>query len=266
MEQFPRNLFPSDILLAASAAFGTSALTATLLDQTEAATGPTGLPADSPLQTTLLHPREAARLATFKLAKRRSEFHSGRISAKMAMVSYWAREGSGPIPPFDRIAIVNDNTGRPFVCIDSPVNIAPPEISITHGGEYAAALAAASPCGIDIQLQRDNLFRVREKYSLPDELRLLKELLPDTAALARLSMLWTAKEAAKKALSFWQMPGFLELALISPADILPSGITLRFAVRIVDNLRMPETVTVLATTFANYGLAICVIEKEKCHA
>lgn len=184
----------------------------------------------------------------------------------MAMASYWTLDGSGPIPPFDRIAIVNDHSGRPAVCIDGQPNVLPPEISITHGGDYAAALAAASPCGIDIQLQRDNLLRVMEKYCIPDEEHLLKELLPNTAALARLSILWAAKEAAKKALSFRQMPGFLELALISPANILPSGLSLRLAVRVLDNLRMPQTVTVLATTFANYGLAICVVGKEGYHA
>jgi 4'-phosphopantetheinyl transferase EntD len=266
MEQTPRNLFPPDLLLTALEVFGTSALAAALLDQMEAATDPIGLPADSLPLVAFLHPRETVKLATFKLAKRRSEFLSGRISAKMAMADYWALEDSKPNPPPDRIAIINDSTGRPVVRIDGSPNILIPEISITHGGLYAAALATASPCGIDIQMQRDNLLRVREKYCIPDEEHLLKELLPDTAALVRLSILWAAKEAAKKALSFRQMPGFLELALIPPATILPCGLSLRFAVRVLDNLHMPKTVTVLATTFANYGLAICVVEKEPNHA
>lgn len=266
MEQFPRDLFPSDLLLVAPDVFGTSALAATLLYQMEATTSPIGLPADSPPQVALLHQREVIKLATFKLAKRRSEFLSGRISAKMAMIHYWALEGSGRIPPSDRIAITNDSTGRPVVCVEGFPNMLPPEISITHGGEYAAALAAASPCGIDIQLQRDNLLRVREKYCIPDEEHFLKELLPDTATLARLSILWAAKEAAKKALSFWQMPGFLELALISPANVLPCCLSLTLAVKVLDNSQMPKTVTILATTFANYGLAICVAEKEPNHA
>jgi 4'-phosphopantetheinyl transferase EntD len=266
MEQLPRNLFPSDFILAAPDVFGSPAMAAVLLDQMEAATNPIGLPADSLPQVALLHPRETVKLATFKLAKRRSEFLSGRISAKMAISGYWALEGSNPNPPLDSIAIVNDSTGRPVVSIDSSPDILIPEISITHGGLYAAALAAASPCGIDIQLQRDNLLRVREKYCIPDEEHLLKELLPDNAALARLSILWAAKEAAKKALSFQQMPGFLELALIPPATILPCCLSLTLAVRVLDNLHMPKTVTVLASTFANYGLAICVVEKEPNHA
>ncbi len=87
------------------------------------------------------------------------------------------------------------------------------DISISHSGDYGAALAACSPCGIDLQLRQDSLLKVKEKYCSEAEYRLLETFLSETDTLARLALLWAAKEAAKKALSHWQMPGFLDLEI-----------------------------------------------------
>ena len=55
-----------------------------------------------------------------------------------------------------------------------------------------------------------------------------------------------------------------ESALQPPA--LTSCHALVLAVQVKDNDKMPGSVTVLATTFGNYGLAICILNKEQHHA
>lgn len=266
MERLQRDLFPLDLKQAATTLLGRPTLSAILLKQPPIDAVPAGLTADYKPLTAFLHPNELVTLGDYRLAKRRSEFLAGRICAKMALESFWTSGGLILPLPLSKIEIASDPGGRPIVFPYGFEEWPRPEISITHGGEYAAALAADSPCGIDIQPQKDNLRRVREKYCSLEELQLLAELFPDTTPLTRLSLLWTAKEAAKKALSYRQMPGFMELELTLPANSSHHCHSLTLAVRVGDNPRMPDAVTVLATTFAHYGLAICILTKEQCHA
>ncbi len=266
MEQLPGDLFPPDLKQAAITLLGRPALAAILLKQLPVKAVPAAFPADYPPGTALLHPHEIERLGNYRLAKRRAEFLAGRICAKMALEGLWTSTGQGLPQPLNKIEIANDPSGRPIVSPYGLEDRPRPEISITHGGEYAAALVADFPCGIDIQQQRDNLVRVREKYCSSDELQLLTELFPDAEPLHRLCLLWTAKEAAKKALSYRQMPGFLELEMMLPTKHLPHCHFLTLAVLVRDKPRIPDAVTVLVTTFLNYGLAICILSKEQCYA
>ena len=266
METLQKDLFPSCLKQATTALWDRSTPSAILLKQPPAGAIPDCLSIFCSPVPSLLHANEIVRLGNYRLNKRRTEFLTGRISAKMALKNFWASEGLGLPAPLCHIEITNDATGRPIVCPDCLKDLPAPEISITHGGEYAASLVAESPCGIDVQQQRDNLLRVREKYCSLAELQLLAELLPDMAPLSRLLLLWTAKEAAKKALSYRQMPGFLELELMPPTQSLPECHSFTLAVRVRDNVRLPEFVTVLATTFADYGLAICILTKEQFYA
>ena len=266
METLQKDLFPSALMQATTALWGRSTPSAILLQQPPADAIPDCLSIFGSPAPTLLHANEIVRARNYRLNKRRAEFLTGRIATKMALKNFWASEGLGLPAHLCHIEIINDADGRPIVCPDCLKDVPAPEISITHGGEYAASLVAASPCGIDVQQQRDNLLKVREKYCSLTELQVLAELLPDMAPLSRLLLLWTAKEAAKKALSYRQMPGFLELELMPSAQSLSKCHSFTLALRVRDNARLPHFVTVLATTFADYGLAICILRKEQFYA
>ena len=71
-----------------------------------------------------------------------------------------------------------------------------------------------------------------------------------------------AKEAAKKALSYWQMVGFLELELVPSTMAHRQCHSCTLAVKVHDDAYLPKFVTVLVTTFAGYGLAICILKQE----
>ncbi|MFH0785339.1 MAG: 4'-phosphopantetheinyl transferase superfamily protein [Pseudomonadota bacterium] len=259
MDILQNDLFPAELKQAATILFERSALAVTLLEQPAVDEVPICLPPSFAHESTLLHPQEILKFASYRLAKRRAEFLTGRICAKLAIKSFLDSGNLNPPPPLDKIEIANDPFGRPIINLHDLTDWLPPEISITHGGKYAAALATDSPCGIDVQQQRDNLLRVREKYCSLSELQLLGKILPNLTTLSCLAMLWTAKEAAKKALSSLQMPGFLELELMQLANDSPNCYSLTMAVMVRDNSRMPQIVRVLATPFADYGLAICIL-------
>ncbi len=176
----------------------------------------------------------------------------------MALKLLWTARGLDRSPAPTEVEIVSGPTGRPQVDIAGWTTQPLPQISISHGGDYGAAIAAAMPCGIDIQEHKEALLRVRDRYCTAEEFRLLRESLADREPLVLLALLWAAKEAAKKTLAFWRMPGFLDLELTSP--VLPAAechlITLA-AKAAGKGLPMPGTVTVLATEFDDYSLAIC---------
>ena len=256
------DLFPPNFKKATMTLLRRAHLATVLLKQPSADSSPSGLPVECPL----LHPHELLRLNEYHLAKRRAEFLGGRICAKLAIERFWQDVGLNPQPPLSRVEIISDPSGRPLATVDALWPRPLPQISITHGGQYAAALAADTPCGIDLQQHKDNLLRVREKYCTLAESQFLEELLPEMAQLSRLSLLWTAKEAAKKALSAQQMPGFLELLLTSPSTVQHQCLFLTLAIRVGGNGKMPDSVSVIATIFEDYGLAVCILQKEQCYA
>jgi 4'-phosphopantetheinyl transferase EntD len=90
-----------------------------------------------------------------------------------------------------------------------------------------------------------------------EEEELLLHYLGDLSELQRLTLIWTAKEAAKKALSHSRMPGFLEL-ILTEAEPHTGGWLVTFLVSSREYTRYPATVTVAAELYAGYGLALCL--------
>lgn len=267
MDTSLENLFPDNLQLTIRDHFGLQSLGAVLLKQLVTGPGPGPiLPGQS--AAGLLHSNETAQASAYRLAKRRAEYVTGRVCAKMAMAKFWATQGDNHAP--STLEIVNDSRGRPFVDFSiepGQGNWAPPEISITHGGKYGAALAAKGCCGIDLQEQRETLVRVMEKYCSADEYRLLQDCRPEMELKARLSLLWAAKEAAKKALSYWWMPGFLDLQLtVLPPQLQGGCSVFPLTVRHAKAHRVPQRVAVLVTTFDQYGLAVCILQEARTHA
>ncbi len=88
-----------------------------------------------------------------------------------------------------------DPYGRPVLTM--PAQAARhPELSLSHSGEYAAALVCTmGSCGIDIQMESARLLTVQERFATEAECALL-DAVPEK--ITRLAILWAAKEAVKK--------------------------------------------------------------------
>ena len=137
------------------------------------------------------------------------------------------------------------------------------DISISHSGDYVVALAAQVKCGIDLQQQKSALLRVQEKYCSDAESEILETCLADNAVVTRFTLLWAAKEAAKKALSPWQMPGFLDLELWKTKKIAGCNCNVLY-LRLpqIKNPLMPQEVIVMTCMFNDYALAICLVDED----
>jgi len=112
-----------------------------------------------------------------------------------------------------------------------------------------------------LQQQKSALLRVQEKYCSEVEFKLLETFLADNNTATRLTLLWAAKEAAKKALSHWQMPGFLDLELWKTKRFTNCN---AFYLRLTNTKspKMPHEVIVMAGIFYDYALAICLIDED----
>jgi phosphopantetheinyl transferase len=134
-----------------------------------------------------------------------------------------------------------------------------PELSISHSHEFAAAMSSATPCGIDIQFSAKNLNHVRERFCSEPENELLEQELNEFSNLSRLTLLWSAKEAAKKMLSPGGIPGFQELQL--------RRIKQRNKTDMVFSFFRNNTLTPIKTTVSmidnDYAMAICCADAER---
>ncbi|MGB3209635.1 MAG: 4'-phosphopantetheinyl transferase superfamily protein [Desulforhopalus sp.] len=261
------NLFPDPFRKAAIALCGEQSMQAVLLELLSANDN-RGRPLSGPCLNRVLHPNEASIFCGFRLPKRRSEYLTGRICAKIAIREFSKRTRPNPIPlTLPEIEITNTANGRPAACIHSSENSAVKmDISIAHSGDYGVALATASKCGIDLQRRDAALLRVQEKYCSRNEHNLLKTVLTEYDTTTQLAILWAAKEAAKKALSYWQMPGFLDLDL-QLLQHLEEYIALSFKVTNQSWCRQsPEKLTVTAGMIDDYALAICLVQEDRCDA
>lgn len=243
-------LFPDVFKEAVAELFSSHLYGAVLLRQDEiAATCP-------PEQ--FLSEQELERYQNYRLPKRRCEFLGGRICAKLALQQYHSEL---PLPP-QLIEIISAPGGRPLFSLPAVTILDDLHLSISHGGELVGAVVANSPCGLDLQPIKDNLVRVREKYCLPKEDRLLQSSLSALEEQWRLVLLWTAKEAVKKALSYRHMYGFLELELTALRPLASScfGLSLRLtADKRTGNF---SDLLVAAAIIDGYGVALCFVDKE----
>ncbi|NVI88203.1 4'-phosphopantetheinyl transferase superfamily protein [Actinomadura sp. BRA 177] len=137
---------------------------------------------------------EGDRAATFRSARRRTEWLAGRLAAKHAVRAHTgARRATRAI----RVAAVESGprAGKPFV--DAPVGI-----GISHSGGLAVAVCGPRPVGIDLELDR---------VLSPALVRVLRS----DGVLAEMSptLRWACKEAVLKSFGFGLRIGFREVAL-----------------------------------------------------
>ena len=175
--------------------------------------GPLGGEAGIPLAEAYLTADEQACLASFPLSKRRREWLGGRVAAKRAAMRLWANAGQPP-RPYQALRIASQASGRPFLCLASDQAGPPPHISISHSGELAVALASQDLlCGLDLQQIAPRILTVRERFASEAEATLLHTTLPALPELHALTLLWSAKEALRKAIPCQPLLGFTEVTL-----------------------------------------------------
>ncbi|HIJ78366.1 MAG: 4'-phosphopantetheinyl transferase superfamily protein [Desulfobulbaceae bacterium] len=157
---------------------------------------------------------ELIRLRGFSSEKRRLEWLGGRLAAKAAVAACLG-EGEWAARTLEILA---EPGGRPYVVGGRD---AMPDISVSHSGSLAVAMAADSPCGIDVQEVRQTLIRVADRFADQQERELLAAYLGSAwPAARRLALLWSAKEAVRKMIALEPLLGFNEMAL---AEIRGAG-------------------------------------------
>uniref|UniRef100_UPI0040570F7E 4'-phosphopantetheinyl transferase family protein n=1 Tax=Candidatus Electrothrix sp. TaxID=2170559 RepID=UPI0040570F7E len=163
----------------------------------------------------LLAPAEQDYFQRFKYMKRKKEWLGGRIAAKAALLAPWTS-----LPDYmqalSSITVLPNKHGRPLIQ-ELPVCLVAkkgkPVISISHSDDFAMALVRPrGSCGLDLQKISTKLAGLSSHFATDAELHRLAEQAgcdEDT----RLTMLWTTKEALKKAVLHDQSVIFSETEL-----------------------------------------------------
>lgn len=147
----------------------------------------------------LLSADENELFSSFAYRKRRREWLGGRLAAKAAALKLLQIDSTPNMMAALSILPAEDGSPRLSSSILAAATL--PVLSISHSDRFAVAMAAkAASCGIDIQKISEQTERVAERFSEPGELQLLLDHAPLLSVKERLTLLWSAKEALKKAL------------------------------------------------------------------
>ncbi len=206
-----------------------------------------------------LHPVERETFNGYTLEKRRTEYLTGRVCAKLAVQNYHAsiRQIITKFEP-ERIAVLPGVNGRPTISHKHNRLFPGLKVSISHSQNYAVAAVSRQHCGIDIQYPSDTLLRVWEKYCTPEEDRLLHLKLPDQKQLARLAIIWAAKEAVQKNTIHNTMPGFLNIDLKAFNDTSTDNTRFYLVMQIRKGPSAHRLFHVAATLFNGYAIALSI--------
>jgi len=157
--------------------------------------------ADELLARLRLDARERAKLETLGKGKRTLHWLATRVLLRCLLET----EG--------HIACPSDPNGKPYLP-DFPY-----KISLTHSYDYAGAMMSArGECGIDLEIVKEKVLRVRHKFLKPSELDFIPE-----GRIEQLYACWCAKEAVYK-LQGNRGVSFRENMTILPFDYRPQGV------------------------------------------
>lgn len=243
-----KNIFPQTLLQDTSNTFPDSDIAVMMVDIEKVdkmARGP-----DQDLLLDSLSIEEQQTYHSFSFAKRKNEWLAGRLCAKMAATDLLKKTDT-PLPFLHQIIINNSDSGRPFLLWPENKHY---DLSISHSSKYAIALTSSTFCGIDIQEPRTTLIRVKEKFCTDKEENLLKNQINRSNSLKNLTLLWAAKEAARKACSHVHIPGFHQLRLYSLKKCKEGCWCFSF-----NHEEMHPSV--ICGLHQDYGIAICILRK-----
>lgn len=241
-----RNLFPEAVLSSLKDMFNDAAIDATLLDipSLQAMAGA------SDQLGCWLSAGEQQKLQSYTLEKRRNEWLAGRLCAKLSV----NRSPKRPYSRLSEIIIDNASDGRPYLRSADGWNRGELDLSISHSGKYAVALVAGHYCGVDIQESRSTLVRIKDRFCTPDDETMLAHAFCRTPMETELNLLWAAKEAVRKTLSYDHVPDFLALE-VDEITLVDSGChTFRLRYR-------QRAITVGCCQLHGYALAASILQE-----
>ncbi|MFW8601194.1 4'-phosphopantetheinyl transferase family protein [Desulfobacterota bacterium M19] len=211
----------------------------------------------SPQQADLAHrylsPAEGMTLRRFTFPRRAAQWLAGRLCAKAAALSVISTSCPGSAA-WQQIEIDNQADGRPFIASSSTCPV--PDISISHSGTEAAAMAVwPFLCGLDIQ-EIKSTSRLKSRFASPEEeiLLLRQGTRFNQSPEAMFIMLWSIKEAVRKAFPLQPLPGFLDLNIQS-LTAAPGGFSGHISCRRSD---MPDILSFFAFIEKNYAAALII--------
>ena len=219
------------------------------------------LPAAGDIDPDFLHNSELVQLKKYRLPKRRSEYLTGRLCAKLAASSYLQSSLNTPVA-MEQIEIFNAGHGHPYITFHPGPPPTLPDISISHSKGYAVAMAAEHRCGIDIQKHEKSLIKVKEKYCAVREYTILSDSIKNGTEVSRLALLWSAKEAIQKTFSTENgLPTFSNIRLHSGEEKDCGNVVFSFSLPPGQGRRKSEVTAVAAGTFADYAIAVSMLEE-----
>ncbi len=239
-----QNCLPELFLQAAQSHFSGTTLFGVMLEITELCR----LLSDEGLRNQWLSEKELHRHSSFKFEKRRNEWLGGRICAKLAAGQAW---GTSTQQEYRDIVVVNAHGGRPSLQLQANDKSCSFDISISHSGNFAVALLANEFCGVDIQETNKTLLRVKDRFCSTEEEKTLGTFFNTATDAAELNLLWSAKEAIRKALSSNKVPDFLALNLFRIKMIPKDFYAFHFSYK-------DQTLSTICGAYRNYCLALCV--------
>ena len=191
----------------------------------------------------VLTPLEQEQYGGYRFPKRQNEWLGGRLACKTAVAQLLGLTG------LTLVEVANDDHGRPFVAGHGVDGV---EVSISHSGDVAMALASFSPCGLDIQEITPVLAKVEEKFVHPEE----RAILPVFAIseLEQFGLVWAVKESLRKQLCLWPLLGFLE-ARIEAISKVDGGFMVQCTA--CRDTRVVTVPLVHVALYGSYGLALC---------
>ena len=124
--------------------------------------------------------KDLVQLGKFTSPKRKREWLGGRIAAKLATAKLLEQvESEDKDVYWSGHIIMVDKNGRPFLAANkgNPANSV--DISISHSGSVAAAMAVDKGfCGIDIQEVSPQVIKVNERFCTDKEKKVLQTFFP----------------------------------------------------------------------------------------
>ncbi|MCB2181625.1 MAG: 4'-phosphopantetheinyl transferase superfamily protein [Desulfobulbaceae bacterium] len=161
--------------------------------------------------------KEREKLLEFRYPKRKIEWLGGRIAAKYAGLMHCdakrINKEDWQSLNWHEKEIVADERGKPFFYGAAEEIKNAPQISISHSKGIAVGLAARTKCGVDIQQITSALERIQTRFITEEEREKVEEMSQSLGVQNALSLLWSAKEAVKKAQSCDVLPGFMDITL-----------------------------------------------------
>lgn len=157
--------------------------------------------AEELLSSLQLDEREKAKLESLSKGKRTLHWLATRVLLRYLLKTQ------------DYISCPSDGNGKPFLP-DYPF-----KISLTHSYDYAGVLMSRQgECGIDLEIVKDKVLRIKEKFLKPIELAFIQN-----NNIEQLYACWCAKEAVYK-LQGNKGVSFLDDMTILPFQYKPQGV------------------------------------------